>query len=190
VPILARIASSASHRTPRPRSTTCPRWSRSSTTWPSAIGIVGYRLRETELVAGDAVRFAAADSAGARWPTPLLAVLRDPVLAARLASAGAARVDAVGLDWHRSAAGLTAAYRRLIGRELTLAPRPSRASSSIPPTKEREIHPGDPDREQVVDHALGEEAGEGQRRGRRQGPGEARGCGHERPVGEGTAGRR
>ena len=80
------------------------------------IGIVGYRLRETELVAGDAVRFAAADSARA-LADALLAVLRDPALAARLASAGAARVDAVGLDWHRSAAGLTAAYRRLIGRD-------------------------------------------------------------------------
>ncbi len=80
------------------------------------IGVVGYRLHETELVAGDAARFADDDSARA-LADALLAVMRDPDLAARLGSVGKDRVDAVGLDWHRSAAQLTAAYRQLIGRD-------------------------------------------------------------------------
>ena len=76
-------------------------------------GIVSYRLLETGTIAGDAAHFAANESTEA-LAAALLEVLRDPLLAARLGSAGAARVDAVGLDWERSAARLTSAYRGLI----------------------------------------------------------------------------
>ncbi|HYH93918.1 MAG TPA: glycosyltransferase family 4 protein [Candidatus Saccharimonadales bacterium] len=76
-------------------------------------GIVSYRLLETGTIAGDAAHFAADESTQA-LAAAILEVLRDPLLAARLGSAGAARVDAVGLDWERSAARLTSAYRGLI----------------------------------------------------------------------------
>lgn len=78
-------------------------------------GVVAFDLTETRRVAAGAALIAA-DPTPRGLADALLAVMRDPGLAERLGAAGSARVAEIKLDWSHSAAVLTEAYARLLGR--------------------------------------------------------------------------
>lgn len=80
-----------------------------------AIGrpIVAFDLRETRLVAGEAVRVVQPATAHA-LAAAILSLMRDDEALGRMRAAAEARVSDLQLDWHVSAARLTAAYDRLV----------------------------------------------------------------------------
>lgn len=77
------------------------------------LGVVGFDLRESVGIAGDAM-VVSPEPTPAGLARAILEVLRDPDVSRRLGEAGKARVDAIGLDWSRSAAALVRGYERFV----------------------------------------------------------------------------